>query len=493
MQEELEIEEHYDTESYVFDEVEGLEQKASLTDQQDLVEPYDLDGNWIPQTVQPDQVAPTFEQEQVLDGEAAFLASVQDSRVHPLSRKKKKKLQKRVGKIQSEQAAVRQAVLLKVPCARPPRGRCMLKQFFSIVFGLTFLLVQGQSSVHIGKPVEMEDLPSKHAEAALQVSQSLQCEDPYCVSYVMPENQALGALLLTTVLAFVHGHARHLVVEGPRLSLRESIFSTSEWKGLLKKVEVFEIPLSQHRSLWTTSPGIANSVEMQKPEDPEELVVDEPWPTWLDESVYAGLLQQVTIDRSAAVVDWLETLPDSHVISASPHWGRQQEEAEAVLLNYNVPLAPQRTNIQTEAYRSVTLGGYTVRGVGITRPTQEHADVLQAIHQVAATRKGKMAEPYLAASISSSTASWHCDSNWGWSTLIALGSYSGGGLRIQLPNGQLQTYSVKKRWLRFDPRLYHAVIPATGQRVSVSLYVPRHPWKLRPYFEDLRWPWIPSR
>eukprot|EP00971_Amphidinium_carterae_P052264 1028915-Amphidinium_carterae.1 len=65
------------------------------------------------------------------------------------------------------------------------------------------------------------------------------------------------------------------------------------------------------------------------------------------------------------------------------------DDAEQALVQYTVPLAPQRTNLydaSTDRHRSVLFGIHTTRGVNITRATFEQSELLQALHLLATTR-----------------------------------------------------------------------------------------------------------
>ena len=284
------------------------------------------------------------------------------------------------------------------------------------------------------------------------------------------------------LVTFVTGHHRHLVLEGSRDSLHQVVNCMPEWKQLGGKREAYQVALSASRCLVTTAPAIANSVLMFEQHSDQFEV----WPDWLDQSISSRLQQQVMVDRSSAVLEWMEAQPNPQVLSMSPKWTKEMQTAEKVLISYHVPLAPLRTNISTEAYRSVTFGGFTVRGVGITKVSKEQPAILRALHTTAGSRAGRIAEPCLAISLSSSAASWHWDNNWGWSALLAVGEFQGGAVRIQLLGGKrTQIYGIKRKWIRFDPRLPHAITPVEGLRLSLSFCTPRHPWKLRPFFQQL--------
>eukprot|EP00971_Amphidinium_carterae_P313832 6237240-Amphidinium_carterae.1 len=112
-------------------------------------------------------------------------------------------------------------------------------------------------------------------------------------------------------------------------------------------------------------------------------------------------------------------------------------QAESVIAEHIPRVAPARTNIIADngALCCTTMGGYTQRGQGITQAAYRHPRILSAVHALATTRENQMAEPYLAVSITSGRTPWHTDQNEGWTSLTAVGSFKGGQIVIQLPDG----------------------------------------------------------
>eukprot|EP00971_Amphidinium_carterae_P284248 5643895-Amphidinium_carterae.1 len=113
-------------------------------------------------------------------------------------------------------------------------------------------------------------------------------------------------------------------------------------------------------------------------------------------------------------------------------------------------------------------------------------ELLRALHQLARTRTGEMALPYLAITVNAGVAPWHQDGNAGDSTVVAFGPFTGGRLRVCAPGGQVGTYGIRHQWLRFDGRCPHTVTTYRGQRVSVSFYLPRHFDRAEEHFGVLR-------
>ena len=107
------------------------------------------------------------------------------------------------------------------------------------------------------------------------------------------------------------------------------------------------------------------------------------------------------------------------------------------LLQHHPPLAPQRTNMASEARhppRAHVFGGFAVRGRGMTSCTLRYPKILAAIHALAMLRPGAAKhEPYLSASLNEYSAlPVHTDrSNHGNSCTtppsFGFRDYSGGG------------------------------------------------------------------
>eukprot|EP00971_Amphidinium_carterae_P279215 5542766-Amphidinium_carterae.1 len=183
----------------------------------------------------------------------------------------------------------------------------------------------------------------------------------------------------------------------------------------------------------------------------------------------------------------LKGWPLSQKISPS----REYFAATEVLKDYQPRLAPQRTNVAGDSgvsLRSVSMGAYTRRGVGITRITYEQPHILAACHALAATRTGEAAVPYLSVALTRGQSPLHVDGNDGWSTLTGVGKWQRGQLLLQVgsANGQMRPFSIRKRWLRFLASHLHATADYEGDRMSLSYYVPKFPEKLMAHLEELQ-------
>eukprot|EP00971_Amphidinium_carterae_P273455 5427103-Amphidinium_carterae.1 len=127
----------------------------------------------------------------------------------------------------------------------------------------------------------------------------------------------------------------------------------------------------------------------------------------------------------------------------------QHLEAEQAVLRHTPRVAYSRTNVSLpgEPVRSTALGGYTQRGIGVTNATYKHPQLLAALHTIARSREGDMCLPYAAIAVTAGRTPWHTDQNYSWTTLTAIGDFSGGQLILQMPNKNTRTFSVKRKWL----------------------------------------------
>eukprot|EP00971_Amphidinium_carterae_P324128 6441335-Amphidinium_carterae.1 len=108
-----------------------------------------------------------------------------------------------------------------------------------------------------------------------------------------------------------------------------------------------------------------------------------------------------------------------------------------------IPRASSRTNIaptsdECEFPRSVLIGAYTRRGVGVTNAStrDDFKGILKTVHSLAKTRKSQ--DPYCSVQLNhySSLAvhrdQYNHDATW----LIAVGNFRGGRLWTENPSGQ---------------------------------------------------------
>eukprot|EP00971_Amphidinium_carterae_P053825 1060073-Amphidinium_carterae.1 len=144
-----------------------------------------------------------------------------------------------------------------------------------------------------------------------------------------------------------------------------------------------------------------------------------------------------------------------------------------------LPLAdnnrPQVQNGQ-QTVRSLTLGCYTRRGLGVTCASEDPAwrALLLAAHAAAKRQPKSIAQPYLAVTITEGSVARHTDqNNQGDTNLLVLGDFSGGNLLIE------QTVvKARNAWVHFNPQRVHAVEAYDGVRRSFAFYSPKHTAKL---------------
>eukprot|EP00971_Amphidinium_carterae_P024313 479877-Amphidinium_carterae.2 len=130
------------------------------------------------------------------------------------------------------------------------------------------------------------------------------------------------------------------------------------------------------------------------------------------------------------------------------------EKAVQTLLAYHVPKTASRSYLadDSKSVRSVTFGGCTQRGVGITTITHQRSDILAAILQIAKSRPAAMRMPFLAATLTARISDVHTDANHGLSQTIAMGSLSpqSGALVINEKH-----FLNLNKWVQFDAREKH--------------------------------------
>eukprot|EP00971_Amphidinium_carterae_P350126 6491396-Amphidinium_carterae.1 len=102
--------------------------------------------------------------------------------------------------------------------------------------------------------------------------------------------------------------------------------------------------------------------------------------------------------------------PVMHPANVTP----QYRAAAEALLQFNVPKSSARKHIAEEqTCRSLTFGGYTQRGVGVTAVTRAHPEILQHVLTLAKSRPSHMRMPFLAATLTAHVAAPHRDNNYG--------------------------------------------------------------------------------
>eukprot|EP00971_Amphidinium_carterae_P151379 3001389-Amphidinium_carterae.1 len=77
-------------------------------------------------------------------------------------------------------------------------------------------------------------------------------------------------------------------------------------------------------------------------------------------------------------------------------------------------------------------------------------ELLKALHELARSRKGEMAIPYLAVTVNAGVAPWHQTRML--ETLRSLPSalFAGGRLRVCSASGKVGSFGLRHQWLRFD-------------------------------------------
>ena len=121
------------------------------------------------------------------------------------------------------------------------------------------------------------------------------------------------------------------------------------------------------------------------------------------------------------------------------------------------------------------LGAYTTRGEGIAQATYRFPLIVKAIRRSAQLNSAVFLPI-------------HQDKrNYGKTWLIALGSFTGGGLWLESPVGSFPPLCAKEQWQKnlrgdyhdvsnnwhnFDPTLYHAIEPVTSVKGFLLLCFP---------------------
>eukprot|EP00971_Amphidinium_carterae_P153241 3037908-Amphidinium_carterae.1 len=117
--------------------------------------------------------------------------------------------------------------------------------------------------------------------------------------------------------------------------------------------------------------------------------------------------------------------------------------------------------VQEGSFSTFTLGASTQRGPKITKALRSGlwSDDLCLIHELARRRPDHLQKPYLAIAINRGGATAHTDTN--------------DGITNQRP------INVRGTWKDFDASIEHQTTTHTGERFTISLYVPRKPEMLR--------------
>eukprot|EP00971_Amphidinium_carterae_P060060 1188571-Amphidinium_carterae.1 len=189
--------------------------------------------------------------------------------------------------------------------------------------------------------------------------------------------------------------------------------------------------------------------------------------------------QDLTLHEQAAHETQITSKPTPFMCPACIT--EEYRSAVRSLLEFKVPKSASRSHIDqsSQAVRSATFGGYTQRGVGVTAITQQHPEIVKSILQIAKSRPADMRMPFLAATITAHISAQHTDANYGLSQTIALGSLSAQSGHLVIDG---QHFANLNKWVQFDARQVHYVTPLQpdDRRISLTLYVPRHPGKFSP-------------
>eukprot|EP00971_Amphidinium_carterae_P079055 1564125-Amphidinium_carterae.1 len=177
-----------------------------------------------------------------------------------------------------------------------------------------------------------------------------------------------------------------------------------------------------------------------------------------------------------------EEAPDPE-IRVSTFFGRLEvdfiRKIELMLLEEHVPAGQRWDNV-----KSVLLGAYTRQGCGVSKHTKSKASLLPHLHQLAKTRPSAQlgteegAEEYTSIQLNKvSELMVHQDRfNQGCNWVISISvDVKGRHHPPGLPESPLrgQYYDTRYTWLKFNPKLKHAVEPVTGTRVSLVFFTPQ--------------------
>eukprot|EP00971_Amphidinium_carterae_P348454 6490498-Amphidinium_carterae.1 len=160
----------------------------------------------------------------------------------------------------------------------------------------------------------------------------------------------------------------------------------------------------------------------------------------------------------------------------------------SLLQNKTLPKLRSRTNIfdatRRNPPRGVLLGAFTRRGCGVSKATSSLMSLTEIVHQIAQLRSDPT--PYASVFVSTSShLPLHVDgNNAGMNDIISCGQYSGGRLFIEATLGEMydidgalclgKTWDTHEKFLRFDPRRKHAVLPTeVGKRISIAFFSPK--------------------
>eukprot|EP00971_Amphidinium_carterae_P147465 2922288-Amphidinium_carterae.2 len=144
-----------------------------------------------------------------------------------------------------------------------------------------------------------------------------------------------------------------------------------------------------------------------------------------------------------------------------------QERICEYLSKHGVPTTNSRTNVGTKV-RSMLLGLYTRRGIGITNKT-ERFPILDVLHDLARTCSVPVDYVSIAVNVMTDTSvREHRDgNNMGPSFVYVCGDFSGGEF---VQGGTC--LPVKNGWFRFFGQIPHEVRHVKGTRISIVFFVP---------------------
>eukprot|EP00971_Amphidinium_carterae_P082591 1633835-Amphidinium_carterae.1 len=142
---------------------------------------------------------------------------------------------------------------------------------------------------------------------------------------------------------------------------------------------------------------------------------------------------------------------------------------EAYLLEHGVPTTASRTNLgMGKRVRSLLLGLYTRRGIGVTNKTRSFP-LLEELHSLARTCAVPLSYTSITINVvSEASVEEHRDSNnVGTSAVFVCGPYTSG----EFVQGST-TLSVHDGWFKFYGQVPHLVRHVTGTRISVVYFTP---------------------
>eukprot|EP00971_Amphidinium_carterae_P348362 6490448-Amphidinium_carterae.1 len=161
-------------------------------------------------------------------------------------------------------------------------------------------------------------------------------------------------------------------------------------------------------------------------------------------------------------------------------WNELCDVVESRLAQISLPVITARQSVSSKnsKVRGLVLGATTRRGARVTVATEQQCwqELLPYIHELARRRPADQQHPYLSVAITTGAVAPHQDHNNSMTSTMSLGNYQGGELLFD-EGSSVKTW---RTWHMFDGRCRHQVKPYSGQRWSISLFVPGQMRLLQP-------------